>query len=87
MSASSCIPVGWQQGDQAEVVSAELSPGGPAYVDPTDGELLHTNHFLPEPPAGQDTCVRDWPDTMTRLEDLRKQFSGDAELSPGKRLT
>jgi isopenicillin-N N-acyltransferase-like protein len=44
--------------------------------------LLHTNHFLPEPPAGQDTCVRDWPDTLSRLDDLRKQVSGVAELSP-----
>jgi len=81
MSASSCITVGWQHGDQAEVVSAELSPGGPAFVAPADGLLLHTNHFLPEPPAGQDTLVRDWPDTVSRLDDLRKQVSGVAEIS------
>ena len=82
MSASSCITVGWQHGHEGEVVSAELSPGGPAFVSPTDGVLLHTNHFLPEPPAGQDTLVRDYPDTVSRLDDLRKQVSGVAEISP-----
>lgn len=82
MSASSCITVGWQHDGQAELVSAELSPGGPAYVSPTDGVLLHTNHFQPEPPAGQDLYIRDWPDTISRLEDLRKQVGGAAVISP-----
>ncbi len=82
MSASSCVTLGWQQGDQAELVSAELSPGGPAFVSPSDGVLLHTNHFQPGPPAGQDLFVLDWPDTISRLDDLRKQVSGAAVISP-----
>jgi isopenicillin-N N-acyltransferase like protein len=81
MSASSCITVGWQHDGQAELVSAELSPGGPAFISPTDGILLHTNHFLPAPRAGEDTHLRDWPNTVSRLDDLRKHVSGVAVLS------
>jgi len=84
MTASSCITVGWQPppGDPAAagLVSAELSPGGPRFVWPAGGLLLHTNHFCPAPPAGQDRFARDYPDTLARLADLRA-MAGDGPVS------
>ncbi|HEY1640282.1 MAG TPA: C45 family peptidase [Streptosporangiaceae bacterium] len=80
MTASSCLTVGWQPlpGDPrpARLVSAELSPGGPQLVRPQGGLLLHTNHFCPAPPAGEDRFARDYPDTLARLADLGEQAGG-----------
>jgi isopenicillin-N N-acyltransferase like protein len=77
MTASSCITVGWQpppgNPGPAQLVAAELSPGGPQFVAPRDGLLLHTNHFCPAPPAGEDRFARDYPDTLARLADLGEQ--------------
>jgi isopenicillin-N N-acyltransferase-like protein len=93
MTASSCITVGWQgggaggeagDGGGAGLVSAELSPGGPAFVWPADGLLLHTNHFQPAPPAGQDLYAQDWPDTRRRLADLGRQVGGSGAVSAGE---
>jgi isopenicillin-N N-acyltransferase-like protein len=88
MTASSCITVGWQPPAdgagggpaQAQLVSSELSPAGPHFVWPADGLLLHTNHFCPAPPAGEDRFARDYPDTHARLDDLRAQ-AGDGLVS------
>jgi isopenicillin-N N-acyltransferase like protein len=73
LTASSCITIGCASRSRAEpgLVSAELSPGGHALIWPEDGVVLHTNHFRSGPPAGEDLYVRDWPDTLTRLTDLR----------------
>jgi isopenicillin-N N-acyltransferase-like protein len=80
-TGSSCVTLGWQRGADAELVSAELSPGGTTFVSPADGILLHTNHFLAGPAAGQDLYLRDWPDTAARLGDLRDR-AGDGTVSP-----
>jgi isopenicillin-N N-acyltransferase-like protein len=64
VSASSCITVG----SADDVVAVELSPGGASVVrrDP----LLHTNHFLAGPPAGEDVEVT--ADTLGRLDALTR---------------
>jgi isopenicillin-N N-acyltransferase like protein len=86
LTASSCITVGWQEpgGAGAGLVSAELSPGGPAFVWPADGLLLHTNHFRPAPPAGHDLYARDWPETRNRLADLGRHVGGSGTVSAGQ---
>lgn len=75
-SASSCVTVGWQDDGDAGLVSAEVSPAGPAFVSPAEGILLHTNHFLAGPCSGRDLYPSDWPDTLARLDDLREHLNG-----------
>jgi isopenicillin-N N-acyltransferase-like protein len=64
VTASSCITVG----SADDVVAVELSPGGSCLVrgDP----LLHTNHFLAGPPAGDDLEVTE--DSVGRLDALER---------------
>jgi isopenicillin-N N-acyltransferase-like protein len=69
-TASSCVTLGWQQGEQAELVSAELAPDGPRFLPPDNGVLLHTNHFLAGPSGGRDLYPEQWPDTLSRLAEL-----------------
>jgi isopenicillin-N N-acyltransferase like protein len=76
MSGSSCLTLGWQDGGHAELLSAEVSPAGPAFVSPTAGLLLHTNHFQAGPPRGRDLYPQQSPDTLTRLQDLRQRLDG-----------
>jgi isopenicillin-N N-acyltransferase like protein len=66
-TASSCFNVGAAGG---ELASFELSPGGLSEVEPENGILLHTNHFLAPPGAGEDLMQRDSPDTGLRLAEL-----------------
>ena len=51
-SASTALTVLDDQGDAASV---ELFPGGPGVVEPTDGVLVRTNHFVSD--AGRDGCL------------------------------
>jgi isopenicillin-N N-acyltransferase like protein len=76
MSGSSCLTLAGRDGADARLVSAEISPAGPAFVPPTEGILLHTNHFLAGPLRGRDLYPPEWPDTLTRLEDLRERLTG-----------
>jgi isopenicillin-N N-acyltransferase-like protein len=66
MSASSCVTVG----SADDVLAVELSPGGARVVrgDP----LLHTNHFLAGPPAGEDLEALEAPSTFSRLAALSR---------------
>ena len=66
VNASSCVTVG----SAHEVVAVELSPGGARVVraDP----LLHTNHFLAGPPAGEDLEAVEEPSTIARLRTLER---------------
>jgi isopenicillin-N N-acyltransferase like protein len=58
-------------------ISAELWPDGPAFLLPDpDGLLLHTNHFLSPRAADGDTEPVNEPDTLVRLEVLRRHLSG-----------
>jgi isopenicillin-N N-acyltransferase like protein len=71
VAASSCVTVA--QGPA--VAAVELSPGGAGVVGPDpSGRLLHTNHFLAAPARGEDTFVRDWPDTLDRLRDAAERM-------------
>jgi isopenicillin-N N-acyltransferase like protein len=66
MSASSCVTVG----SADDVLAVELSPGGARVVR---GEpLLHTNHFLAGPPAGEDLEALEGPSTFSRLDALSR---------------
>ncbi len=46
-------------------VSIELFPGGPGLLEPTDGVLVRTNHFVSE--AGRDGCLADTIGVSTEL--------------------
>ncbi len=83
VSGSSSITLGGRDGGDAKLVSAEISPAGPAFVAPTDGLLLHTNHFLAGPPRGSDLYREEWPDTLARLENLRELLNGVPAITPG----
>jgi isopenicillin-N N-acyltransferase-like protein len=68
-SASSCITLAASGDAGATVVAAELSPGGVTVVTPDpDGWLVHTNHFLVDPPTGIDTQPSQHPGTLSRRE-------------------
>ena len=88
VSASTAITVigGLRAGKT--VISAELSPNGPHFLLPDpDGLLLHTNHFLSPQAAAGDTEPVNEPDTLVRLEVLRRYLSGRGKaLSPSEAL-
>jgi isopenicillin-N N-acyltransferase-like protein len=69
VSGSSCFNVG----SPGALASYEVSPAGVARIEPEDGVLLHTNHFLV--PAGQAEDVHrlDSPSTLARLEELERR--------------
>jgi isopenicillin-N N-acyltransferase-like protein len=70
VSASSSITVA----SAGEVVTVEVSPGGARVL--RGPELVHTNHFLAELPAGaRDLELAEDSTTVERLEDLRRTGS------------
>jgi isopenicillin-N N-acyltransferase-like protein len=79
VSASSCITLGADSG----LLAAELSPGGCRLVPPVDGRLLHTNHFLAGPPAGEDIeAADDSSTTFDRLAALERGGTLSSHGSP-----
>jgi isopenicillin-N N-acyltransferase-like protein len=63
-SASSCVTVA----TATDLFAAECSPGGARLVEPdADGWLVHTNHFLAEPPDGYDPMPAAHPGTLERF--------------------
>ncbi len=76
-SASSCITIAASGDEGATVVAVEVSPGGVTVVEPDpDGWLVHTNHFLAEPPLGSDTQPTQHPGTLARRELLATLVRG-----------
>lgn len=71
VSASSCITVA----SADEVAAIELSPAGCRVI--RTSPLLHTNHFLDGPPAGEDLEAADETTTFTRLRRLQRTGSLD----------
>jgi isopenicillin-N N-acyltransferase like protein len=69
-TASSCINVAHCDDEGSAMASFEVSPAGVGIVEPRDGVLLHTNHFLTPIANAEDTARRDWPDTVDRLHEL-----------------
>lgn len=77
VSASSASTVVAVEGEECEAVTAELHPGGPSWVSPDDdGVLVHTNHFLAPTAAPHDLESRSYPDTVVRLQRLRRRVRG-----------
>jgi isopenicillin-N N-acyltransferase-like protein len=66
-AASTCFNLGYADDHGGSLASVEVSPGGAQYLAPSDGRLLHTNHFLNGPLGATDSYIREWPDTLTRL--------------------
>jgi isopenicillin-N N-acyltransferase-like protein len=69
VGASACITVGWADGVEAAIASAELSPGGCRLLWPrADGAIAHCNHFLQRVNGAEDlelagpssTLMRQW---------------------------
>jgi isopenicillin-N N-acyltransferase like protein len=71
VTASSCITVAAAD----EVAAVELSPGGARVIRGPD--VLHTNHFLDGPPAGDDLEAADETTSFARLRELECSGSLD----------
>ncbi len=72
-SASTSLTVVDEHGGAASV---ELFPGGPGVLEPTDGVLVRTNHFVSE--DGRDGCLASTisPSTEVRRRHLLDAFAG-----------
>jgi isopenicillin-N N-acyltransferase-like protein len=62
--------------DAGDACSVELFPGGPGLVEPTDGLLVRTNHFVSD--AGRDGCLASTIGVSTELrrDHLLETFAG-----------
>lgn len=81
VSASSSLTLISAAGDESAALSVELNPDRVGYVLPDDnGLLLHTNHFLSRPACEHDTELRTGPDTVLRLDTLRRRLVGRVGL-------
>ncbi|HEY5854616.1 MAG TPA: carcinine hydrolase/isopenicillin-N N-acyltransferase family protein, partial [Aldersonia sp.] len=77
VSASSSLTLVACAGGESAACSVELNPGGVGYALPdADGVLVHTNHFLSAPAALHDTELRNGPDTVLRLDGIRRRLRG-----------
>jgi isopenicillin-N N-acyltransferase-like protein len=68
-SGSSCFNVG----SPGALACYEVSPAGVARIEPEDGVLLHTNHFLEPPGDAEEVHRLDSPSTRVRLEELDRR--------------
>jgi isopenicillin-N N-acyltransferase-like protein len=77
VTASTAITVAGGERAGKAAVTLEVWPGGPDRVLPgADGLLLRTNHFLAPRAALGDTGPATAPDTLARLEVLRRRLAG-----------
>jgi isopenicillin-N N-acyltransferase-like protein len=83
-SASSAITVAATDSvrQRSNLATFEVSPPGTRKIEPADGLLLHTNHFLSPQEGTLDTYRRDWPDTVTRLSDLQVGLAPHELIEP-----
>jgi isopenicillin-N N-acyltransferase like protein len=65
-SGSSCFNVG----SPGALASYEVSPARVVRIEPEDGLLLHTNHFLEPPGDAEDVYMRESPSSLARLDEL-----------------
>jgi isopenicillin-N N-acyltransferase-like protein len=68
-SGSSCFNIG----SPGALASYEVSPARVARIEPEDGVLLHTNHFLEPPGDAEDVHRRESPSTLARLDELDRR--------------
>ena len=47
-------------------------------LEPEDGVLTHTNHFLADPGSASDRMLLDWPDTVERLSELKSTVAASS---------
>lgn len=78
VSASTALTFVATDGHDATALTAELHPGGPAYVLPdAEGLLVHTNHFLHPSAAAEDREPSVGGDSFFRYEMLRRRLRAD----------
>src|SRR5204863_2968766 len=81
VAASSCVDLAQAGPDGPAAAAVELAPGGARVLRPgPDGVLVHTNHFQAPPPAGADSLVERFPDTLARQ---RRVAAALAAAGPG----
>jgi isopenicillin-N N-acyltransferase-like protein len=74
VSASSSLTLVAHAGGESAAASVELNPAGVGYALPDhDGVLAHTNHFLSHPGSSSDAELRNGPDTVLRLDGIRRR--------------
>ncbi len=80
VTASSCFNVGFSGGraGRAAMAAFEVAPGSVVRLEPEDGVLLHTNHFLVAPDSASDRKLPDRPDTVARLSELRSRVAASS---------
>jgi isopenicillin-N N-acyltransferase like protein len=77
VDASACVTVAGAEPDGRALAAVELAPAGPGLVWPDErGRLVHTNHFLAGPAAGQDALALAEPASFLRLRHLRARLEG-----------
>lgn len=84
VTASAAMTLVEYDGERAAGVVLELSPDGAAVLEPMDGYLLHTNHFLDPRLARGDRLAAIQDDTlprMARLEELRGALLADSRTA------
>jgi isopenicillin-N N-acyltransferase-like protein len=88
VTASTCFNVGWSGGSEGRAAMAafEVNPEGVARVEPENGVLLHTNHFLVDPRPATDRTLRDWPDTVARLSELKSRARASSGTFDGRTI-
>ncbi|CUR58008.1 putative acyltransferase [metagenome] len=88
VSASSSLTLVAATPGESAAVSVELNPARIGYALPdADGLLTHTNHFLTSPAAEGDTEPVTGPDSLLRLDLLRRRLGGRARLAAYDVLT
>jgi isopenicillin-N N-acyltransferase-like protein len=80
VTASSCLNVGWSgsASDDAAIAAFEVSPGGVVRLEPVEGVVVHTNHFVGDLASYSDRILPDWPDTVARLSELELRVAAQS---------
>ncbi|MCQ6273343.1 C45 family autoproteolytic acyltransferase/hydrolase [Pseudarthrobacter sp. R1] len=88
VSASSSLTLVAESEGESAAVSVELNPGGVGYALPDrDGLLIHTNHFLSSPASSHDTELRNGPDSVLRLDGIRRRARRLSAKAAAARIT
>jgi isopenicillin-N N-acyltransferase like protein len=85
VAASSAVTLIAAEGGEETALTAELRPGAkPGYILPDEaGLLVHTNHFLSPAAVPGDREPEIGPDSLFRLELLRRRAAGLRGIRPG----
>jgi isopenicillin-N N-acyltransferase-like protein len=87
VSASSSLTVVADAGGESGALSIELCPDGVGHVLPApDGVLVHTNHFLAERGRAGDLEPGTAPDTLVRLDVVRRRLTAAPPERPDQAI-